>query len=216
MIKLLIYKTYSQLKYFRRGIKEWGKRFLLRYSVRKLLQRKTILKIVIGSGGIHNESWLNTDFPILDALNRKHWQFIFPKQSIDRMFAEHVIEHWSQNYFLFFLKIIRPFFSDIGFLRIAVPDGFHFDKNYIDLVKPGGAGCESHQVLYNYKNISNILLEASYDFRLHEYFDEHGNFHHFPMNENDGRVRRSAFNDERNKEKPLSYTSLIIDVWPKR
>ena len=37
-------------------------------------------------------------------------------------------------------------------IRIAVPDGFHKDKNYINTVKPGGTGegADDHKNLFNY------------------------------------------------------------------
>ncbi len=49
-------------------------------------------------------------------------------------------------------------------------------------------------------------------FNLLEYFDEAGNFHRSPWDASDGFVARSADYDPRNKEKPLSYTSLIVDA----
>jgi predicted SAM-dependent methyltransferase len=150
-------------------------------------------------------------------LNPAHWSYIFPQGSIDRILAEHVIEHWTEDDFRLFLRVVQPFLSEQGFIRIAVPDGFHPDPSYIDYVKPGGSGSGSddHKVLYNYIAITRILSEEQYNYNLPEYFDEAGQFHCSPWEISDGFVERSADYDSRNKERSLSYTSLIIDVWPR-
>ena len=153
----------------------------------------------------------------MDALNPAHWSYIFPRGSIGRILVEHVIEHWTEDEFRLFLMTVRPFLSEHGFIRIAVPDGFHHDSSYIDYVKPGGSGCgaDDHKVLYNYIAITCILSEEQYDYKLLEYFDEAGQFHCSPWEISDGFVERSADYDPRNKERPLSYISLIIDVCPR-
>ena len=73
---------------------------------------------------------------------------------MDAILAEHVWEHLdcfaaivaAQNCF----KYLKPG----GYIRVAVPDGWHPDKDYIDYVKPGGwgAGSDDHHVLYTYTN----------------------------------------------------------------
>ena len=192
-------------------------RFLLRKYVKKLRDEGKAIKVIVGAGGTHYEGWLTTDLPILDALRPAHWGYIFPPGSIDGILAEHVVEHWTEDEFRLFLKVIRPFLSVRARIRIAVPDGYHPDPGYIDQVKPQGtgAGADDHKVLHNYVTITQILSQELYEYDLLEHFDESGSFHRQPWDAGDGFVARSADFDVRNKELPLSYTSLIVDTWPK-
>lgn len=189
----------------------------LRQKVRKLQANQKMIKVVIGSGPTNYDGWLITDLPYLNALDLSHWDTVFEPNSIDRLLAEHVIEHWTIEEFAQFLRIIRPFLSSQGLIRLAVPDGFHPDPAYIDYVKPGGsgAGAEDHKYLHTYKSMAQVLGQAQYVFNFLEYFDEQGQFHYQSWQESDGFIHRSAYHDQRNKEKPLTYTSLIVDAWPK-
>ena len=188
---------------------------VLKQRVRNLRSKGDMVKLVIGASSTSYKGWLVTDLPVLDALKPADWGYIFPQGSIDRILAEHVIEHWTEEEFRSFLGIVRPFVSRAGFIRIAVPDGFHPAPSYIDYVKPGGSGigAEDHKVLYNYITITRILSGEHYDYNLLEYFDEMGQFHCCKWEIKDGFIKRSADYDPRNKEQPLSYTSLIIDAW---
>ena len=38
-----------------------------------------------------------------------------------------------------------------------MPDGYHSNLDYINLVKPGGTGDANHKELYNYKSILKIF-----------------------------------------------------------
>ena len=192
-------------------------RYLIRQHVKRFRYEGEPIKVIIGAGPTSHESWLITDLPILNALNPAHWSYIFPQGSIDRILAEHVIEHWTKDEFRLFLKLVQPFLSEQGVIRIAIPDGLHPDPSYINYVKPGGSGsgADDHKVLYNYISITYILSEEQYDYNLLEYFDEAGQFHCSPWKISDGFVERSADYDPRNKERSLSYTSLIIDAWPR-
>jgi len=194
------------------------RQWLLRKEVKRLRARGDMVKVVIGAGSVNYEGWLITDLPVLNALSSMDWWCTFPRSSIDRILAEHVVEHWTEGEFRLFLRIVRPFLSRKGFVRMAVPDGFHPDPSYIDYVKPGGSGngADDHKVLYNYITMTSILSEEQYDYNLLEYFDELGQFHRLLWETNDGLVQRSADYDPRNKEYPLSYTSLIIDAWPSK
>jgi predicted SAM-dependent methyltransferase len=99
-------------------------------------------------------------------------------------------------------------------LRIAVPDGFHPDPDYIEYVRPGGtgAGADDHKVLYNYKLLSEQLRRAGFEVTLLEYWDENGDFHFRPWSSRDGYISRSRDHDERNQNGTLAYTSLIVDA----
>lgn len=189
---------------------------VLKNQAKKLGSRSGTVKVIIGSGPTRSEGWLSTDLPVLDALKSSDWAHIFVRGMIDRILAEHVIEHWTSDQFRSFLRIVRRYLSSNGFIRIAVPDGFHPAQSYIDYVKPGGngAGADDHKVLYNYFTITRILSGEQYEYKLLEYFDEIGQFHQIPWDINNGFIERSANYDSRNKKNPLSYTSLIIDARP--
>jgi len=197
----------------------WHRRraeLVLRRKASQLHRRGEMLKVVIGAGGILTEGWLVTDISVLNALELVDWLVAFPRASIDRILAEHVVEHWTQEELRRFLRIVRSFLSADGFVRVAVPDGFHPELSYRELVRPGGTGegADGHKVFYDYLSLTDLVSQEHYCYRLLEHFDEKGQFHRSPYKIEDGPVRRSAEHDPRNRTCPLSYTSLILDVWP--
>lgn len=101
-----------------------------------------------------------------------------------------------------------------GYLRVAVPDGYHTDPNYIAHVQPGGIGpgADDHKVLYTYKTFSETFASAGFHIELLEYFDEHGSFQANPWKTEDGTIYRSMKLDPRNQDRKPNYTSLILDA----
>lgn len=200
----------------RNGSESPVRRRILKQQVKGLRRQRQPVKLVIGAGATSYEGWLSTDLPVLNALNPRHWSSIFEPGDIDRILAEHVMEHWTEEELGCFLRIVRPYLSKGGAIRIAVPDGFHPDQHYIDWVRPGGTGCgaDDHKVLYNYLTTTTLLSGEHYEVELLEYFDESGEFHRIAWKAEDGFVQRSADNDLRNRGHPLSYTSLILDAFP--
>jgi predicted SAM-dependent methyltransferase len=174
------------------------------------------VRLVIGSGGLPHPGWITTDLPYLDVLKKDHWARIFGPHQADRLLAEHVFEHLTTEQFSGFLQMARPFVARKGFIRIAVPDGYHPDPDYITYVRPGGAGrgADDHKVLYTHDLMGGLLAANGYAYRLLEYFDQDGQFHREAWDTADGMINRSAEYDHRNREKPLSFTSLIVDCWP--
>ena len=130
------------------------------------------------------------------------------------MLAEHVWEHLDRNQGLLAAKHCYRYLRAGGYLRIAVPDGFHPDRAYVANVKPGGAGsgAKDHKVLYDYLSLTKLLEEAGLCVRPLEYFDECGQFHYVAWNPDDGMVVRSRRFDERNVGGALHYSSLIVDA----
>ena len=98
-----------------------------------------------------------------------------------------------------------------------MPDGFHPDPTYIEHTRPGGSGpgAQDHKILYDHLTFTRILAEEGWEHTLLEYFDERGVFHRTGWSAKDGFVKRSADHDPRNRARPLSYTSLIIEFRPK-
>lgn len=171
------------------------------------------LKLVVGSSNIFQEGWIPSESHFLNLLNPDEWSNYFKEGSISNIAAEHVWEHLDEKDGQIAINTCYKYLKKGGKLRIAVPDGFHPDPNYIEAVKIGGtgAGADDHKMLYNYKTLSEALKKAGFTVNLIEYFDENGNFIQNELNPEDGFVRRSLNNDSRNKDGKPNYTSLIVD-----
>ena len=199
-----------------RGLRRpWVQR-ALRQRVRRFRRKGEPIRLVIGAGPTAYRDWIITDLPVLDALRPADWSRVFRPGDVDRILAEHVVEHWTEDEFRYFLSVVRPYLSWQGRIRIAVPDGFHPHPAYIEQVKPGGTGCgaDDHKVLYNYRTMTALLSEEGYKAEPLEYFSEEGQFRRTAWRLEDGFIMRSADHDPRNRERPLSYTSLIVDALP--
>lgn len=179
-----------------------------------IFRDRRAIDLMLGSAGIEQKGWLSVDYPIVDITNNKSLLKYFSENSVDRILAEHVWEHLTLEQGLTAAKNSLIILKPGGLLRIAVPDGYHVEKDYIDSVKPGGtgSGSDDHKILYNYKTLSQLLRDAGFDIRVLEYFDETGEFHSSPWDIEDGLIRRSRRFDPRNSNNRLLYTSLIIDA----
>lgn len=214
------------------GFKNWtngGSSFLLknknwidtRYDshplrqLRNRIQQANPLKVVIGAGDQpHDPEWICTNVEELDVENEEDFKFLFGDKKADNFLAEHVWEHLSHPNKA--AANCYRYLKDGGKLRIAVPDGFHPDKEYIDAVKVGGngAGSDDHKMLWDYQSLGKLLIEnADFNFpQFIEYWDEKGAFHKADWLHSDGFIGRSAEYDERNIGGKLVYTSLILDA----
>lgn len=172
------------------------------------------LRIVVGSGGIGQAGWIMTDRDFLDLLRPHDWQAFFKENSISAILAEHVWEHLTPAEGLAAAVTCCNYLTPGGRLRIAVPDGFHPDPDYIELVRVGGsgAGAVDHKVLYNHDTLTSLLTRAGFEVEPLEYFDAAGNLHAADWSPDDGLVRRSRRFDPRNHDGRLRYTSLIVDA----
>lgn len=170
------------------------------------------LRLVVGGAGTKFNGWIDSDIDILDIASLKNWQSLFKVGEISNIVAEHVWEHLTEEESKKALNNCFKFLKTGGRLRIAVPDGYFPDKNYIDYVKPGGygAGSDDHKRLYTYITLSTELAEAGFKIQLVEYFDENGHFFKNKWSKEEGFIHRSFEFDKRNKTE-LKYTSLIID-----
>ena len=175
------------------------------------------IRIVIGAGasGIFYDGWIYTDIECLNLLIRKHWERYFRKDSIDAMLAEHVWEHLTIHDGLVAARHCFEYLKPGGYLRVAVPDGFHPDPKYIEWVKVGGAGpgAYDHKVLYNHESLKNLFLKAGFRVELLEYFDSEGKFHFVNWDSQAGKIHRSRRFDKRNVNGESKYTSIILDAY---
>ena len=170
------------------------------------------LQIIIGAHNTDYENWLPTNIHSLNLLETSSFEHLFGNKKASRFLAEHVFEHISYSDALIALKNCYNFLEKGGVVRIAVPDGFHPNPEYINMVKPGGfgEGAHDHKLLYDYKKLSKVFEEAGFKVNLLEYYDEEGTFHFNDWDSKDGHVIRSKRYDKRFNE-PLGYSSLIVD-----
>jgi len=203
----------SLIKYF---VNTYGKitfwiidKKILAYALR------SPLRIVLGAGGVSHRTWLSTEIEHLNVLVLENWQRYFRENSIDAMLAEHVWEHFSEAEGIVAARNCHFYLKPGGYLRVAVPDGFHPSIEYRDDVKPmgSGPGSDDHKVLFTYISITRLFEDAGFKVELLEYFDENGVFHGKEWDSEDGFVKRSMRCDDRNREGRLGYTSIILDAW---
>jgi len=171
------------------------------------------IEIVVGAGPTNYKGWFSTDIVTLDLTNENHFKKYFTKKRINKILAEHVLEHLSGQDLKLMLTNFYNYTSEDVNIRIAVPDGFHNNAEYINMVKPGGTGegAKEHKNLFNHLSLSSLFEEYNFRAILVEYWDELGIFHRGYMNDENGYVKRSFINDSRNKDGLPNYTSLIID-----
>lgn len=206
-----------------------GSSFLLKNKVKDLskydshplrqlkhrIQQANTLKVVIGGGDIlHDSDWIVTNVEELDVENEDDFVFLFGDKRADNFLSSHVHEHLNNpdkaNENLYkYLKVG-------GRLRIAVPDGYHPNEDYINEVKVNGtgAGADEHTNLWNVNNLSQCLINNGFEpknIKFKEYWDN-GKFIKYKWKREDGFIQRSAEFDERNVNGELNYTSLIIDA----
>lgn len=183
----------------------------------KVKHKKKIF-LIVGSGVTNYEGWLATDKDFFDITNREIYVNLLKGKKISKVLAEHVFEHLSQEDLKKALNNIYEFLEIEGVLRIAVPDGFHKDKKYINAVKPSGTGpgADDHKHLFTYQSLGNLLKGVGFDINLIEYWDESRKFHSTYQNDENGYIQRSYINDKRNSNGNPNYTSLIIDAIKKK
>jgi predicted SAM-dependent methyltransferase len=172
------------------------------------------LQVVVGSAGVHGEGWLPTDRETLDVLNAEDWERLFPEGSIDAILAEHVWEHLTLEQGIEAAAHCFAYLKPGGFVRVAVPDGFHASAGYVQEVRPGGtgAGAGDHKVLYTYRSLGDVFAKAGFQVTMLEYHDEEGEFHDADWDPGEGMVHRSKRFDPRNRDGQLRYTSIIADA----
>ena len=194
-----------------------AKRIKLYKNVQRLkqaLKTSDTLRIVIGSASICEEKWIPTDIEYLNILKPTDWEIFFHEKSIDTILSEHVWEHLTPQEGLVAAKNCYKYLKEGAYIRIAVPDGLHPDKNYINEVRVGGigSGADDHKILYTYKSLSTLFEQAGFQIELLEYFDEEQHFHANEWDTSDGMVHRSKQFDQRNLDGQLHYTSIILDA----
>ena len=171
------------------------------------------IRIVVGSAQIGSKGWFETDILVLDLTNEQQFRRFFSRHPIGSAMAEHVIEHLTTEQIAAMLGNFHRYSTPDFCLRIAVPDGYHADPDYVENVRPGGkgAGADDHQHLFNHASLSALFAGFGFRAEAKEYWDAQRQFHSAYQNDERGRIRRSFINDSRNADGQPHYTSLIID-----
>jgi predicted SAM-dependent methyltransferase len=176
--------------------------------------RRAPCRLVVGASGLGQQGWISTEIDTLNVLQPRDWQRLFVPGSIDAILAEHVWEHLTPEEGAVAARLCYRYLAPAGYLRLAVPDGCHPRREYIDYVRPGGTGpgADDHKVLYTYSSLGQMLRAIGFDVALLEYYDEQGEFQYVEWDPAGGMIRRSRRFDPRNAGGELAYTSLIIDA----
>jgi len=188
-------------------------RFLGLARFKLYLRRSDVIKVIFGAGNTSLKGWFSTEKVFFDLLNINDYLKFFFHKKLDFVLIEHVLEHFELDEVRLIAKYLFEFTNTKCNLRIAVPDGFHPDIEYINYVKPGGYGPGEHKILLNYRSLSDIFQNVGFNYSVIEYWDEEGNFHSTYADDEKGAIFRSFKNDLRNLNGKPHYTSLIIDFY---
>jgi predicted SAM-dependent methyltransferase len=160
---------------------------------RHMLDEKNISKkLHLGCGHKKYDGWFNTDKKNLDMTICEDWKKYYKEGEVENILLEHVFEHLDELQRKKAIENFKKYLNSNGRIRIAVPDGFNPNKEYIENVKVGGNGksADDHKVLFTYKTLIEEFKENGFYFELLEYYDEYGNFHYKNWSNNGGFVKR--------------------------
>ncbi|MDC3113137.1 hypothetical protein OA415_06105 [Pelagibacteraceae bacterium] len=188
------------------------------YNILFNVKFKNNLKIIVGAAESYQKGWYSTNQQWLDIRNTYHWQKIFnSKIIITNVVAEHVFEHLTYDECIKSLRIMNKYMKKNAKIRIAVPDGYNPDRNYIKNVCINGIGddAQDHKQLLNKDILFEILNKANFKPILIEGYDKNKNLTSNKFFNDEGFIRRSRQNKDNNLEKIWGFkdskTSLIVD-----
>lgn len=174
------------------------------------------MRIIVGAGSTSYPGWTPFQQWELDLTNPCQWASRFRPGSLDAILAEHVFEHLTPAQSEIATRICFHYLKPGGYLRLAVPDGFHPSPAYYEWVKPGGTwNGDDHKQLFNYLSLSGLLMQAGFRVRLLEFFDERGQLYAVPIDAAWGNIRRSSHNLYSSILSFIvgaRYTSLVVDA----
>ena len=182
--------------------------------LRRQIESHDRIRLAIGSETHCSEDWIPAESDQIDLANAASWSSFFQKSSVDAILAEHVWEHLSEHDGKIAARNCFQFLQPGGYLRVAVPDGFHPSQPRQALGRLGGSeiGTVGCGTLYNYRSFANAFLAVGFQVQLIEFFDQEGVFHSNHWDVSKGLVKRSLLFDERNTAQPFAYTSLVLDA----
>jgi hypothetical protein len=119
------------------------------YEIRALREaiRSGTVRLIIGAASTELPGWVPTNRSTLDLLKPHQWRAWLEPGGVAMILAEHVWEHLTIDQGRVAIRTCREFLAPGGRLRIAVPDGYFPDPDYISYVSPGRY--PGHLTLYN-------------------------------------------------------------------
>ena len=196
----------------------------IRYTYRRVLitipvLRNQPIRIILGAAETSQEGWYATNEQWLDITRADHWKNVFHgKKILTNMVAEHVFEHLTYEECQRTLRNISNHMEKEGRIRIAVPDGYNPDPEYLRHVGICGIGDDAadHKQLLNVDILSGLLSEAGFAPTHIEGYTKSGELIQKPHTREDGFIWRSRINHTaQDNKKPWAFpdaqTSLIID-----
>ncbi len=195
-----------------------------RYSYRRVaitipVMQNRPIKIILGAAETSQAGWYSTNEQWLDITRADHWANVFGGRKIlTNMVAEHVFEHLTYEEAQRTLKNISDHMEAGGRIRIAVPDGYNPNPEYIRHVGIAGIGDDAadHKQLLNVDVLAGLLSEAGFNPAQLEGYKADGTLVQNDYSANDGYIWRSRINhkDAANQKPwifPDAQTSLIVD-----
>ena len=198
-------------RWFGRPIRESRSARLLRSHI----ESHDRIRLALGSESHCTDGWIHAGCNQLDLVNPASWSCFFQKSSVDAMLADHVWEHLSEKEGRTAARNCFQFLRPGGYLRVAVPDGFHPSQTACEQVREESSVSRTAAdcLLYNHRSFADMFLAAGFQVRLIEFFDREGAFHSNHWDVSKGLVQRTLLFDERNITQPYAYTSLVLDAF---
>lgn len=202
----------------RRILRALSKR--VRYGFRRLVIAQAVhrgrpMKIIVGAAETWQPGWYSTNQQWLDIARVEDWQAVFGgRKLLTHVVAEHVFEHLTAEDCRRALRNISAHLAENGCLRIAVPDGYHPDPEYLRHVGIAGIGDDAadHKQLLNIDSLGDLLRQAGFEVEQVEGYDSSGQLISKPWSDDRGHIRRSRQNKSRGDWGFVdAETSLIVD-----
>ena len=182
--------------------------------LRQQIESHDRIRLAIGAESDCSEDWIAAECDQLDLVNSASWSCFLQKSSVDAILAEQVWEHLSEQDGKTAARNCFQFLRPGGYLRVAVPDGFHPSQQRQMLRSPDSSETSraEHGSLYNHRSFAEVFLQAGFQVQLIEYFDKQGVFHSHHWDVSKGLIKRTLLFDDRNLAQPFAYTSLVLDA----
>jgi predicted SAM-dependent methyltransferase len=182
-----------------------------RSILKNALARLSDKRIVVGAERTRFDGWIPTEQEVFKLPIESDRLRCFKRVSLDGILAVHIWEHLAPEESVIAARNCFTLLKSGGYLRVAVPVGFHPDADYVARTGGSGSGADDHKVLYTHDRFRDLFYSIGFDVVLLECFDERGEFHYQEWGSADGFVERSKRFDSRNAEGRLSCTSIILD-----
>ena len=204
-----------RIKLFGRRVIKFFKYRYRRVKISGAVARDKQMKVILGAAETHQGGWYSTNEQWLDITSPADWARIFKgKKLITHVVAEHVFEHLSHEECETALKNISAHMVDGGHIRIAVPDGYNPNEEYLRHVGINGIGddAETHKQLLNVDVLIKLFISAGFEPEHIEGYDASNRLIQEPYSADDGFIRRSRSSNAQNVwGVPDAVTSLIVD-----